>query len=152
MDFSWKEIGMIFAIMLLPFSIITFPLGKYADKMGERKILMFGFAIASLGTLALFFIGQHSIWMWAFWLFITRVGAASIEIMSDTYFFRHIAPENDEYVGVYRSAAPISYILGPLLAFVVFSFVPSFNFIFLVLGMIMLFGVYLSGTIKNQDI
>jgi hypothetical protein len=72
--------------------------------------------------------------------------------MSDSYFFKHIKPENEEFVGVYRSASPVAYIIGPLFAFVVFSFVPSFNFLYLILGAFMLCGIYLSGTIRKSDI
>ncbi len=150
--FSWKEIGIIFAIMLLPFFIIPLPLGRYADKIGERKILMWGFFIASLATFSLFFIQEHRVWVWATVLFLTRVGASSIEVMSDVYFFKHIRPENEEFVGVYRSASPVAYVLGPLVAFMVLSFVPSFNFIYLILGALMLYGVYLSSTIRKNDI
>lgn len=150
--FSWKEIGLIFAIMLIPFVMIPFKLGKYADKIGERKMLMVGFFITSLATLSLFFINEHLVWLWAIVLFATRVGAASVEVMSEAYFFKHIKPENEEFIGVYRSASPVAYIIGPLLAFVVFIFVPSFNYIFLVLGAIMLYGVYLSSTIQRSDI
>ena len=72
--------------------------------------------------------------------------------MSDSYFFKHIKPENEEFVGVYRSASPIAYTLGPLLASFFFVFIPSFNSIYVILGAIMLFGVYLSSTIRKSDI
>ena len=151
LGFSWKEIGLIFAVMLLPFIIIPFQMGKYADKVGERKTLMWGFGIASLATLSLFYIHSHEIWVWAMLLFTTRIGAASIEVMNDAFFFRHIKPENEEFVGVYRSAPPIAYIVGPLFAFVIFNFVPSFNFIYIILGAFMLYGIYLSSTIRKND-
>lgn len=152
LGFSWKEIGIIFAIMLLPFFIIPFHLGKYADKIGERKILMSGFIIASLATLTIFFIHAHQLWLWAILLFTTRIGAASIEVASDAYFFKHIKPENEEFVGVYRSASPVAYILGPFLASAFFIFLPAFNYLYLILGAFMLFGIYLASTIRKSDI
>ncbi len=152
LSFSWKEIGIIFAVMLLPFLFMPVNLGKYADKVGERKLLMSGFAITALATLSLFFITEHTILVWASLLFITRIGAATIESMSDAYFFKHIRPENEEFVGVYRSAAPVAYIVGPLIAFGIFLFVPSFNFIYVILGTLMLYGVFLSSTIRKSDV
>ena len=149
---SWGEIGIIFAIMLTPFSILPFMEGAYADKVGERKMLMLGFFIAGIATLALFFIQSSEVWVWALALFITRIGAATIETMSDAYFFKHIQPENEEYVGVYRSAPGLAYIIGPLTAVTLFAFVPSFNFIFPVLGAVMLYGIYLASTIRKSDI
>jgi MFS family permease len=152
LSFSLKDIAIIFAIMLLPFVLIEAPLGRYADKIGERKMLMIGFFITSISTISLFFIQKPEIWIWALVLFVTRVGAATIEVMSDSYFFKHIKPENEEFVGIYRSASPIAYITGPILALVVFIFLPQFNFIFPVLGAMMLFGVYLASTIRKADI
>ena len=152
LGFSWQEIGIIFAIMLVPFSVLPFPLGKYSDKIGERKILMLGFLITSLSTLSLFLIGRHEVWIWALALFATRVGAATIESMSDIYFFKHIRPENEEFIGVYRSATPVAYIIGPAIALLVLSSVPAFNYIYIVLGAFMLFGIFLAERIERSDI
>ena len=152
LGFSWNQIGIIFTIMLLPFLFIPFSMGEYADIVGERKILMYGFGIAALATLSLFFITEHSIFIWAFLLFSTRIGASAVESMSDVYFFKHINSANDEFVGVYRSASPVAYIVAPLIALIVFFLMPSFNFIFLILGALMFFGVYLASTIEKNDI
>ncbi len=152
LGFDWKEIGIIFTVMLLPFVLIQFPLGNYSDKIGERKMLMFGFFVISLSTLSLFFIQIHAVWIWALMLFCTRIGAAIIEVMSDVYFFKHINKENDEYIAVYRNTAPISYVLAPIAAFIFFLIAPSFNFIFLVLGALMMYGMYLAFTIEKSDV
>ena len=72
--------------------------------------------------------------------------------MIDSFFFKHIKPENEEFVSIYRTASPMSYILGPLLALFVFMFIPNFNFIFPILGALMLYGIYLSSTIRKSDI
>jgi MFS family permease len=137
--------------MLLPFIFVQFPLGEYSDKIGERKILMFGFFITSVATISLFFIHKPILWIWALLLFVTRIGAASIEVMSDSYFFKHIKSENEEFIGIYRSANPISYIIGPLIAFLILIYIPKYNFIFPILGVLMLYGVYLSSTIRRSD-
>jgi MFS family permease len=152
LGFDWKEIGIMFTIMLLPFIFIQFPLGEYSDKTGERKMLMFGFLVISIATLSLFFITRHAIWIWALALFTTRVGAAIIEVMNDVYFFKHITRENDEFISIYRNTGPASYILAPLVASIVLLVAPSFNYIFLVLGIFMLYGVYLASTINRNDI
>ena len=152
LHFSWSQIGAIFAIMLLPFLFLPISLGKYADKVGERKILMFGFAVMAFFTLTLFFITQQTIFVWALLLFLTRVGAATVEPMNDAYFFKHIKPENEEFIGVYRSASPMAYIIAPLVALITFYLVPSFNYIFLVLGALLFYGVYLASTIEKGDI
>ena len=151
MGFDWKSIAIIFTVMLLPFVLIQAPLGRYSDNIGERKILMLGFFVTAISTITLFFIHEKELWIWATILFLTRVGAATIEVMIDSYFFKHIKPENEEFVSIYRSASPISYLLGPILALIVFIFIPQFNFIFPILGTLMLYGVYLSSTIRRSD-
>jgi len=151
LHFSWENIGIIFAFMLLPFCIVPFHAGKYVDRMGERKMLMTGFAVTSFATFSLFFISGHTILSWAILLFFTRVGAAIIEVTSDSYFFKHIKAENDEFIGIYRSASPISYIIGPAIASLLFIMIPSFKFLYPILGAIMLYGVYLASTIKKSS-
>jgi MFS family permease len=152
LGFSWKDISIIFATMLLPFLFFPIKLGKYADKIGERKMLINGFIIMSLSTLVLFFIDSHNLIVWASLLFTTRIGGSIIEAMSDAYFFKHINSENEQFIGVYRSASPVAYVIGPLVAFGAFLFIPSFNYIYLILGAIMLTGVYISSQIKTTDI
>ncbi|MFA6177904.1 MAG: MFS transporter [Candidatus Paceibacterota bacterium] len=152
LGFSLKETAMIFTVMLLPFVLIQFPLGEYSDKIGERKMMMLGFLIMSISTLSLFLIQKHEIWIWATVLFSTRIGAAITEVMSDVYFFKHINMENDEFISIYRNSRSIAYIIAPLIAFIIFLFTPSFNYIFLILGAIMLYGIYLSSTINRSDI
>lgn len=152
LGFDWKEIAVIFSVMLLPFVLIQYPLGKYSDKIGEREMLLLGFSIISISTLSLFFIQKHEILIWALVLFITRIGAAIIEVMDDVYFFKHITKENDEFISIYRNTSPVAYILAPIVAFMVFSFTPSFNYIFLILGAFMLYGFYLASTIRRSDI
>ncbi len=150
--FSWREIGIIFAVMLLPFILIPFHIGKYGDKIGERRMLMLGFTVITLATLSLFFIESQIVWLCAALLLLTRVGAATIEVMSDAYFFKHIKPENEEFVGVFRSALPVAYIIGPMVASLFLVFIPAFNFIYIVLGAVMLYGIYLSSTIRKGDV
>lgn len=152
LNFTWIEISEIFAIMLIPFLILPYPLGKYSDKIGERKMLMVGFTITALSSISLFFITTHKVWVWALFLFITRIGAATVEAMSDAYFFKHVKSEEEQFVGVYRSSPSFAYIVGPLLAFITFFLTPSFEFLYLVLGAVMLYGVYLSSTIEKSDI
>ena len=152
LGFSFGEIGIIFTIMLTPFVFLPFQLGKYSDKIGERDMLLAGFLIMSVFTLVIPFMAASSIFFWALILFSTRLGAATVEIMSDSYFFKHITPENDEFIGVYRNAQPMAYILAPIAAYFIFTFTPSFNFIYFALGACMLYGIYLASTIEKTDI
>ncbi len=152
LGFTWAEIGKIFTVMLLPFILIPLPLGKYSDKVGERTMLMLGFLVTSIATILIFFIKVHSILVWMVILFLTRVGASTVETMSDVYFFKHIDPKNEEYVSIYRSVSPVAYITAPIVALFVLIYVPAFEYLYLILGLIMLSGIYLASRISKRDI
>ncbi|MEI8175028.1 MAG: MFS transporter [bacterium] len=147
--FDWGEIGIIFSIMLLPFIILEFPLGELSDKIGEKKMLTIGFLIISISTLAIPFFTTKTLLLWAFILFMTRVGAAIIEVMSENYFFKSIKEENADEISFFRNTNPVSFILAPLLAILVFLVVPSFQFLFYILGVVMLCGFLISLRLRD---
>ena len=148
LGFSWSQIGIIFMIMLLPFVLIQFVLGRLSDRIGQKKMLYIGFTIMILSTAALSFIGPSSIWVWGIALFITRVGAAIVEVMTETYFFKKVHVNDTDTISFFRNTAPISYIFAPVLASIFFLFAP-FNYIFLALSFILLFGLRLTSKIKD---
>lgn len=148
--FGWDKIGVIFTIMLLPFFFFDFILGEISDKIGERKILLLGFAISGIFTLIIPFITEPTIWLWAFVLFMTRVGAAGIEVMSESYFFKSVKEEDADILGFFRNTTPLSYIIAPLCAIPILLLVPSFEYLFFVLGGVMFYGLYV--TIRLKDV
>jgi MFS family permease len=149
LGFNWSQIGIIFTIMLLPFVLLSFPLGRYSDKIGEKKMLTSGFFIIALFTLVIPLITEPTLWLWAGILFATRVGAATIEVMSESYFFKIVTEENAEAIGFFRNAIPLSYIIAPLVAIPILFFVPSFKYLFFVLGAILLTGFFISLRLKD---
>jgi MFS family permease len=150
MGFGWDKIGTIFTIMLIPFVILDLPLGKLSDKMGEKKMLLWGFCIMIFFTLLIPFISIAKVWIWAIVLFGTRIGAATIEIMSESYFFKAVNEKKADEISFFRNTTPLSYVIGPLFAIPVLLFVPSFKYLFFVLGIIILFG--LLTTLRLKDI
>lgn len=144
--FSWAEIGVMFSIILLPFVLIEEPLGKLADtRWGEKEILSVGFIIMAISTNLIAFIDTKAFWVWTSVLFVTRVGAAMVEIASETYFFKKIDGSSVNFMSLYRTMRPWSYVVGPILAtgtlWVLTRSGLGFGYIFLVLGIIMIYGV-----------
>lgn len=149
LQFSWNEIGIIFTVMLLPFIILEFPLGKLSDKIGEKKLLTIGFSIITLFTLTIPLIHVPELWLWASILFLTRVGAAIIEVMSETYFFKSINEENIAAISFFRNTTPLAFVIAPLCAIPVILLVPSFEYLFFVLGAILLCGFLISLRLRD---
>lgn len=139
---SWAEIGIILTIMLLPFPIIEYPLGKLADKKyGEKEIMILGYALLGLSTIALATITSTSVWIWAIMLFITRVGAAAVEIMVETYFFKTVDAKDPNLLGFFRITRSISYFVAPLITGAVFLFTKDQSYLFITLGLVCLLAI-----------
>ncbi|MCK5096221.1 MAG: MFS transporter [Candidatus Pacebacteria bacterium] len=134
-------IGIIIPIALLPFILFQFVLGKIADeKLGEKEILTAGFIIAGFTTMLLSFVTSTDVIVWALLLFATRVGASFIEIMTETYFYKKIDATDTHLMGCFRTLVPLAYLVGPLVAtgFLMFF---DYQYLFVTLGFIMLFGL-----------
>jgi MFS family permease len=135
--FSWTEIGLMFSIMLIPFILIEIPAGILADKyFGEKEMLYIGYAILVV-CLFLFFISESkSFWFWTILLFSSRIGAALVEAMRETYFFKKVAANDLDKINIFRTAIPFGYLLGSLISLVVLVFLPI-SYIFLITAAIL---------------
>ena len=149
LGFEWSALGPMFTIMLLPFLFIQFPAGRIADtKLGEKELLSIGFVIMALAVMVLPFITSTSFWIWAGALFVTRIGASIVEIMTETYFFKKIDGTDTHIISLYRNSRSIAFIVAPLVAsFFLYFF--EFKYLFLVLGVIMILGLKYSLTLKD---
>lgn len=147
--FEWNTLGIIFTVMLLPFVLLDTPLGWLADKkLGEKEIMVVGFFIAAIAVGSLAFVTTPAVWVWAGLLFMTRAGAAMIELSSEAFFFKHIDGKRSALVSTFRMTSPLAYVIGPLVASVFLSFF-EFNMLFPVLGLITLSGVFLALRLKD---
>ncbi|PIT97000.1 hypothetical protein COT82_00010 [Candidatus Campbellbacteria bacterium CG10_big_fil_rev_8_21_14_0_10_35_52] len=147
--FDWPKISIIFTIMLLPFIIFEIPVGKIADiHFGEKELLSAGFIITAIFTIIISFISIKSFILWAIILFATRVGASLIEITTESYFFKHVKGDDADIISFFRINSPLAYIAGPIAAIISLQFLP-FQYIFLVLGIIMFVGLKYSFALKD---
>ncbi len=146
---GWDKIGIIFSLMLIPFVLVELPAGIIADKyIGEKEILTGGFIILIIALLLFFYVNQPIFWVWAILLFGSRVGAALVEAMRDTYFFKIIDADDIGFINIFRTSGPIGYILGLSIAMIVLAFFPI-NYIFLVAAIVMLSSFFFIYSIKD---
>lgn len=139
--FSFATIGSIFTIMLLPFVLLSLPLGRLADKnFGEKKLLGLGLIIMALATLLFGNYSGATPIVFALILFFSRVGAATVEIMCETYFFKNVGDEDPDIISLFRATAPLAFVVGPLLATLVLSF-SSYPTLFYILAGIIVIGI-----------
>lgn len=144
--FSLKEIGFVFSLMLLPFILIQYPLGKLADKKyGEKEFLILGYAIIAISVIMFALIPQHTFLTAAITLFLSRVGAATIEVMNDTYFYS-VTSEYKKLINILKSMAPVAIlIVGITAGFIIKQ--TSYSTLFVLLGILL--GVYGIFNLKN---
>jgi predicted MFS family arabinose efflux permease len=138
-----------FSIMLAPFLLLEAPLGRLADKvLGEKELLITGFFIMALATGTMYFFTQTSFALWAGILFMTRVGAACVEVMTETYFFKKINAGDAAVVGLNRAVRPFAGLVGPLIAtgLLVYISLPS---LFLALAIFTLLGIPVAVALKD---
>ncbi len=139
--FSWVTIGAMFTIMLVPFVFIQVPAGELADKKyGEKEMLSIGFVIMAISCALIPLVGGKSFLIWAILLCMTRIGAALVQVMSDTYFFKKIGEKNVDIITMYRLMSLVAYGVAPLVA-IVFLWYFKIQYIFFALGFLMLFGL-----------
>lgn len=150
LGYSWDKIGMIFTIMLLPFVILQYPMGILADKkFGEKEFLIGALFLMGISTCAVYFVGLASVAVWGLILLLTRVGAASIEILRDSYFFKKIDGHDVDMINLFRSAVPVAFIIGTAVSSCIIFFF-SIKLMFIVIGVVVLSALYPAFKLKDN--
>ncbi len=131
----WGQLGWIFSIMLLPFIFIEYPAGIIADRFnGDKKLMLLGFVIMGTALAATSFITSNtSILTILIILVSSRIGAALVEAMTETHFFRSVSAQDSEEIAAFRSTWPFSELIAPIIASV-FFFVSGFSVFFIATG------------------
>ncbi len=138
---AWVEIGIIFTVMLIPFVLLQYPLGILADKKtGEKEWLLVAIILTAIFTATISFINSREVIVWMGVLFATRVGAAIIEVMRDSYFYKQVGPADVDLIDFFRTTRSIAYITGMAIFSFVLFFLPI-QFIFVILALIILTGL-----------
>jgi MFS family permease len=147
--FGYGTIGIIFMVMLSPFVLLQLPLGILADKkLGEKEMLIIGFIIMGLSTILFGAYGGASPIIFAVILFFTRVGASTIEVMCETYFFKQINDNEPEIISLYRTTTPIAFIVAPLIGSFLILRIP-FSSLYSILGILVLIGTFFILRLKD---
>jgi len=149
---AWEDIGIIFTIMLLPFVFVEYPAGYLADtKFGEKEMLFLGMFILIISVWVMFVIDSTSLVFWTSIFFISRIGAALIESMQDSYFYKQINDNDVALINFFRSTRAVGYIVASLLTGVALLLVSDIHIIFIVLIIILVIGLYPIITLRDTN-
>jgi len=147
--FNFEQIGIIFTLMMIPYILLEWPIGRLEDRFyGEKSILITGFFIIAISTGFLYLLTEASVAVWAIALLLTRVGAALVEISTETYFFKKVSSSDTDDISFWRMLAPLGYLVAPMCAYLFIS-IFGMEYIFLCMGIFMLLGMISSSRIKD---
>lgn len=146
---SWQTIGLLFSIMLVPFLLLQWPLGFLADRRwGEKEVMTIGFGLIGFSTITLVLFPGPSVVLLGIILVITRIGAASTEVMKETYFFKQIGPNDSAAIAISRNMQPLAYLIAPMAASGFLHYWPL-RYIFLPLGLLMFVALFYAWRLKD---
>lgn len=119
---DWGRIGIILTVMLVPFVLVQYPAGIMADrKWGERGMLVFSIAVMGMFTCFCYLMRTPDVLAWAAILFGTRVGAALVEVLRDSYFYKRIDGRDVDLINFFRTAMPMAYVVAAVISFAAVS-------------------------------
>lgn len=126
-------LGVVIPIILIPFIILPYPLGRLADhKLGEKELLIFGILLMIVGTTIFGLLDTPLLLAYIFALFVARLGASMVEEMSSSYFYKQVDHTQADLISIFTNTRNIALISGPLIgSVVVYTF--SLRMVFFVL-------------------
>ncbi len=148
---SVAQVGFIFTVTFLPFVLLEYKIGVWADKKyGEKEMLIIGFVIMIIAMIFIFFTKSNSFYLWMFLLTLAFLGATFVEAMSDTYFYKKIDSSEIVISNFFRSSRPLSYLVGALIGGII-QVQFDFKGVFLATIISLLIGGYFAIILKDID-
>ena len=134
--FSWDQLGIAFTIMLIPFVLVQYPAGILADKkIGEKEMIILAILVMGISSFLFFLSSSKDILVWAVILFATRVGAALVEILRDSYFYKQVDGSRADVIDFFRTAQPVAYIAAAVFSTLILWTFPL-KYVFLLLALV----------------
>ncbi len=140
-------VGLFLFLVIVPLILFEYYAGKLADRHGFRIFFICGFLALSLLSGMIFFM--DNIFMIAFCLFTGSFAIAFIEPLQESYFFACIKKKDEEiYYPTFLTSKSVSQTLSRvMIAVILLKF--SFNYIFIMMSLVMLAVVLVVLNIKE---
>jgi MFS family permease len=110
---------------LIPLVVLPYELGYLADtKWGEKELLIGGTLLLAFTTFLCVIMQTSNPIIWMLVLLVSRIGAACVETMAFTYYFKKVGPEDASLTALFSNTlslativvGAVGIIIGPLLA------------------------------------
>ncbi len=143
--------SVIIPIILLPFIILPYTLGRLADRYhAEKDLLITGVILIAIVSLLLPFIYTFPLIIIILALFISRIGAATVETMSYSYFFKTVNKDNILLITLFSNIRSFATLITSLISFIIINVLDQANYIFYIYAAISLYVLYLLTKLKTK--
>lgn len=139
---TWQQLGIAFTVMLVPFVVIEYPIGRLADKKyGEKEMIIMGLILMMFSTASIFFVHSTSVAVWSVILLMTRIGAATVEVLRDSYFYKKIDGRDVDLISFFRTTRSVAYLFAMGISAMMLTVLPM-KFVFLLVSFSVFCGLY----------
>jgi MFS family permease len=121
---------------------LEYPIGFLADKkFGEKEMIIMGLLLMGVSSASIFFIHSVSIVVWSLVLLFTRIGAATVETLRDSYFYKKIDGRDVDLISFFRTTRAVAYMVATGVSAMLLIIAPM-KYIFLLVAGLVLIGLY----------
>lgn len=130
-------------IALIPLVIMPYELGIIADtKLGEKELMILGLLILATSAFTISAITSSNILVWILILILSRIGAALVETMSYTYYFKKISAKDVDLTSLFSNMRNFSITITSFFGIIISPLVIIYpTIMFVMLGIIILWGI-----------
>lgn len=146
LDKRW--VGFFLFLVCVPLIILDYPIGRLLGKVKCRKFYFFGYAIISVCAFLIFLV--KSIYIKIALISLASFGAALIEPIRESYFFKLVPKKKEEkYYGPFLTSENIGNSVGTFLASSILFITSSYSKIFILSSFLMFFFAIFSLLLKK---
>ncbi|MDB5260188.1 MAG: major facilitator superfamily transporter [Candidatus Nomurabacteria bacterium] len=136
-------LSFILPLALVPLVLLPYEVGVLADtKYGEKEIMITGLCILAITAFMCVIITSNDPRVWIGILVVSRIGAALVETMAYTYFFKKIKSTDSSLNALFNNAGIFATIFIGAVGILISPFlIDRPQLMFLVLGGVILWGI-----------
>jgi MFS family permease len=133
-------LSIIMPFALIPLVVLPYELGFLADaKYGEKELLIGGLLILSFTVFLCVVVTSSNPVVWVVIFLLSRIGAACVETMAFTYYFKKIGPEDASLTALFSNTLSFATITIGALGIMIAPFLvarPQLMFVILGCGLL----------------